>query len=351
MSSRMSWDGKKLVWARYAREETTEQTIVFLQLLDEKVYTDQLFHRNTINGVRQELNSISLSLARQLVVEMPEIHGLLEQIRPEFKDKLDIIHPAKLEHHEQMAAIATEVWDILKNEKQLCSPYAFRYVSPGYPTMPIHDCEQACLVPTDRPESVDDIHWKWFLQHMESKEHQRVYQERPKKAQELQTELNSLLRSVKGTVADTVSSIRPLLEESFRAYLYNYGKSTNQESNIIHCIEGMEHRLVTQIYDSIVRQKPCDKDLLSQVLFTIVKLGTPDERRIMYQDVLLKHTLPDVEEALRILLEKCRERPEVVRISQLNSDLLSLFPKLEEELVKIIERRTISGKCEVCRGF
>ncbi len=108
MSSRMSWEGKKFVWSRYARGESVQNTIKYLESLTEDEYPDGLFHRDTINEVREELMTIELSMMRQLVTELPEIQGFVERIRPDCKGKL-ITNEAIEEHFRHIKKIANEL--------------------------------------------------------------------------------------------------------------------------------------------------------------------------------------------------------------------------------------------------
>ncbi len=257
---------------------------------------------------------------------------------------LQMSEAALRKHHKQMATIASEVWDIL--EKTRNREYVFEWANDLVYPSHFQWGEQVCIVPTGRPESVDGIDWERFCQHMRSKNTPQAFHEWRKKAQALHNNLDSLrLRFVKGAVANAISTVRLQLEESFRSTEYRTTSPTTH-------IDFMIQRLYARIYASIIFNRQCDEESLLMEPF--VKLGgdTPNPQRIPYRDVLLEHMLPDVKEALRILLDQCREQPEVVRISQLNSDLRSLFPQLDKELRLIIDRDTISGngECEVCRG-
>ena len=106
MGSRMSWEGKKIVWERYSLNDSTQQTIRFLESIKNEEYPDQMFHRDTIEKVRQELlapQSFYESDAIRLVSEIPKIRLFLERIRPDLKttfakqlDGLDIGAPEQV---------------------------------------------------------------------------------------------------------------------------------------------------------------------------------------------------------------------------------------------------------------
>ncbi|MCP3682265.1 MAG: hypothetical protein GY861_06195 [bacterium] len=126
----MSWEGKKLVWSRYARGETVQNTIIYLESLEEAVYTDRIFDRDSIGKVRKELREMPLSMMKELVKELPEIQGFVEDvIRPDFKGKLPkldmlpgqevVTSKAMEEHFNELAEVAG--W-LLANELETVRP-------------------------------------------------------------------------------------------------------------------------------------------------------------------------------------------------------------------------------------
>ncbi len=378
--TKLQWSTRTEIYLLWAQGHTHDQIQAQLESKQEK-FPDAPGNRQTIGRAIKDLNRIPIELARQLVAECPVVKSQLEKKRPDLKgqlDKPDSEHkgiaqkqedsdvPQKVEgseqggslpvdtprihmseaalkkHHELMTAIASEVLDILKNKEIIDSQNRRHVFSWAYrsPSEAIEE-EHACIVCTGRPESLDDIDWERFSQHMESKDNPRVYHEWQEMAQELQQQLDGLLKFVKDTIAKAVSSIYPLMEKSFRDYFPNY-----DESRITQLLEMMRSHFQRHTYESIVFDEPCDEKTLLLITFYLHV-----RERTTYRDVLPEQVAFEVEGVLRKTLDKCLERPEVAGISQLDSELKQLFPSLEEELRLIIAREVIPGKCEVCGGF